>query len=163
MNAAPAPHRLTMGVVQKGVHIALGSSARESRRWFCALSGSVRGRISEFRDAHNACGAKKGPSTWTSLEGAHTASRCRDAKPEHCLPNPQRRQGCEGPGLMSVLSLIRCCACRSDECHSASTVYLLSCDCTPSSSAVRFLPHLGRRNLAALFYRQARRKLQVQA
>ena len=25
-----------------------------SRRWFCALSGSVRGRISEFRDAHKA-------------------------------------------------------------------------------------------------------------
>jgi hypothetical protein len=23
-----------------------------SQRWFCALSGSVRGRISEFRDAH---------------------------------------------------------------------------------------------------------------
>ena len=25
-----------------------------SRRWFCALSGSVRGRVSEFRDAHKA-------------------------------------------------------------------------------------------------------------
>jgi hypothetical protein len=23
-----------------------------SQRWFCALSGSARGRISEFRDAH---------------------------------------------------------------------------------------------------------------
>ena len=25
-----------------------------SQRWFCALSGSVRGRVSEFRDAHKA-------------------------------------------------------------------------------------------------------------
>jgi hypothetical protein len=33
----------------------------------------------------------------------------------------------------------------------------------PSPSAVHFLPDLGRRNWAAPFYRQARRKLQVQA
>jgi hypothetical protein len=50
-----------------------------------------------------------------------------------------------------------CRACRSDECHSASMVYLFCCDCAPSSPAGRFPPSLGRRNLAALFYKQARR------
>jgi hypothetical protein len=50
-------------------------------------------------------GARKGSPTSTSLEGAHTASR-GIAKPEHCLPKPQRRQGCEGPGSARFTSLL---------------------------------------------------------
>jgi hypothetical protein len=65
----------------------------------------------------------------------HRADRL-DAK---TLPKTQRRQGCEAarfssPDVSPPASLIGCRACRSDECHSASTVYLLSCDCTPSSA-----------------------------
>jgi hypothetical protein len=35
---------------------------------------------------------KKARPIRRALKGTHTASRCRDAKPEHCLPKPQRRQ-----------------------------------------------------------------------
>jgi Protein of unknown function (DUF1194) len=42
---------------------------------------------------------------------------------------------------------------RSDECHSASTVYLLCCDCALSSSAVRFSPSLGPPQFGGPFFR----------
>ncbi len=39
-------------------------------------------------------GTKKRLANSTSLEGTHL--ELRNAKPEHCLPKTQRRQGCEG-------------------------------------------------------------------
>jgi hypothetical protein len=40
-------------------------------------------------------GAKKARQLRRALKVVDTASRCRDAKPEHSLPKTQRRQSCE--------------------------------------------------------------------
>jgi hypothetical protein len=48
------------------------------------------------------------------------------------------------------------------ECHSASTVYLFSCERTVVPGGA-FPPSLGPLQFGGLFYRQARPKLQVQA
>src|ERR1700720_3069815 len=65
---------------------------------------------------------EKGSPTSTSLEGTHFGGTLlRNAKPEHCLPKPQRRQGCEGLSgvapiidfMSFVIRSIAVMACRS--------------------------------------------------
>jgi hypothetical protein len=72
------------------------------RRWLCALSGSVRGRISEFRDAHNACGPnKKARQTRRALK-VRTATLLRVRKHGHFWRREARILSAQDP-MPSIL------------------------------------------------------------
>jgi hypothetical protein len=80
-----------------------------SQRWFCALSGSARGRTSEFRDAHkgrcdartskkrivlavNGQARREGPGEPVRFECGSPSFAACPMKPDDRRPNAKRRQ-----------------------------------------------------------------------
>jgi Phage integrase family len=71
------------------------TTPRWAREWEGAQQNKGRPTNAQLR--HSDVAAHKKARQLRRALKVRTLLRCQ-AKPEHCLPKPQRRQGCEGPG-----------------------------------------------------------------